>query len=126
MTPATALYAGLLGLIYIVLSIFVIGRRKEARVSLGTGDDPALTARTRAHGNFAEYVPLTLLLMALTELGGAPAWHVHLVGLLLLVGRLCHATALIRGGMALRVGGMMMTFTAIALASLACLWIALV
>lgn len=45
----------------------------------------------RAHGNFAEYVPLTLLLMALCELAGVGALWLHLGGGLLLVGRILHA-----------------------------------
>ncbi len=45
----------------------------------------------RAHGNFAEYVPLTLLLMALCELAGVGALWLHLGGVLLLAGRILHA-----------------------------------
>jgi uncharacterized membrane protein YecN with MAPEG domain len=45
----------------------------------------------RAHGNFAEYVPLTLLLMALCELAGVGALWLHLGGGLLLAGRILHA-----------------------------------
>lgn len=125
MLPITALYAGLIGLLYIALSVLVIQRRKSAQVSLGTGDDNLLLARTRAHGNLAEYAPLALILMALTEIGGAPVWHVHLLGMPLIVGRLCHAGALLQGGMTLRIAGMMLTFASLALGALACLWIAL-
>ena len=41
--------------------------------------------------NFAEYVPLALILMALAELQGQPGWIIHLIGALLAVGRLAHA-----------------------------------
>ena len=105
MIEITALYAGLLALLFLALSAAVIRQRGASRISLGTGDDPGLIGRFRAHGNFAEYVPLGLLLMALVEIGGAPAWHMHLLGLLLLCGRLCHAAGLLRNGMALRVAG---------------------
>ncbi len=50
-----------------------------------------MRAAIRAHGNFAEYVPLTLLLMALCELAGVDPFWLHLGGVLLLVGRILHA-----------------------------------
>jgi len=50
-----------------------------------------MRAAIRAHGNFAEYVPLTLLLMALCELAGVGALWLHVGGLALLVGRILHA-----------------------------------
>lgn len=90
----TALYAGILALLYMVLAIRVIGARRQAQVGLGTGDDPELLRRVRIHGNFAEYVPICLLLMLLLELGGVPAWQVHVAGVLLVAGRMSHAYAL--------------------------------
>jgi uncharacterized membrane protein YecN with MAPEG domain len=63
--PITALFAGLLAPLYIVLALRVIGSRRSARVALGDGGDPALTRRMRVHANFAEYAPFTLLLMGL-------------------------------------------------------------
>lgn len=47
--------------------------------------------RLRVHANFAEYVQLGLILMALAELQGRQSWTLHLVGLALLVGRSAHA-----------------------------------
>ncbi len=43
------------------------------------------------HGNFAEYVPFALVLLALAELSGAHWAGVHALGLSLLAGRLLHA-----------------------------------
>ena len=68
----TPIYAGLLALLFILLSMRVIGTRRAARVALGDGGIPALLRRQRVHGNFAEYAPLALLLMALAELQGLP------------------------------------------------------
>ncbi|HUL05784.1 MAG TPA: MAPEG family protein [Candidatus Acidoferrum sp.] len=87
----TPVYAGLLALMFILLSVRVIGMRRAARVALGDGGNPALLRRQRVHGNFAEYVPLALLLMALAELQHLPDWLIHAIGILLLVGRATHA-----------------------------------
>lgn len=87
----TPIYAALLALLFVALSLRVIRFRRAARISLGDGGDEELQRRTRAHANFAEYVPLTLVLMALAELQGQPGWSIHTVGALLAVGRLAHA-----------------------------------
>lgn len=84
-------YAGLLGLLFLALSLRVVRLRRSLKVGLGSGGHEALNRAMRAHGNFAEYVPLALLLMLLTEAGTTlPAWGVHLLGLTLLTGRLMH------------------------------------
>jgi len=66
----TGLYAGILGIVFFVLSMRVISNRVRARVNLLDGGDEALTRAMRVHGNFAEYVPFALLLMALAEIQG--------------------------------------------------------
>ncbi|CAJ1820610.1 MAPEG family protein [Aeromonas veronii] len=91
MIHITLIYAGLLGLLFLGLSFWVVRRRAQFGVMIGQGDAPELLAAIRAHGNFAEYVPLTLLLMALCELSGAGALWLHAGGAMLLVGRLLHA-----------------------------------
>ena len=48
----------------------------------------------RGHANFAEYVPLILLLMALLEFGRTSIYVLHALGIALLVGRLLHGYAL--------------------------------
>jgi uncharacterized membrane protein YecN with MAPEG domain len=91
---ATPLYAGILALIYVGLSIYVIRARLSKQIGLGTADDPEMLTRTRIHGNFAEYVPMALLLMLALELGGASVVMLHLSGILLVGGRLAHAYGL--------------------------------
>ncbi len=80
MPVITPLYAALAAAVMIVLSLRVIGMRRGRRVSIGDGGDDDLARRIRAQGNFAEYTPLALLLILLLELGGAPAWQLHLLG----------------------------------------------
>ena len=87
----TLIYAGLLGLLFLLLSFWVVKRRAQFKVMIGEGEAPEMLSAIRAHGNFAEYVPLTLLLMALCELAGVGALWLHLGGGLLLAGRILHA-----------------------------------
>lgn len=91
MMHITLIYAGLLGLLFLLLSFWVVKRRAQFRVMIGEGEAPEMLAAIRAHGNFAEYVPLTLLLMALCELVEVGSLWLHLGGVLLLVGRILHA-----------------------------------
>ncbi|WP_421186938.1 MAPEG family protein [Aeromonas enteropelogenes] len=91
MIHITLLYAGLLGLLFLLLSFWVVKRRAQFKVMIGEGEAPELLAAIRTHGNFAEYVPLILLLMALCELAGAGALWLHLGGGMLLAGRVLHA-----------------------------------
>lgn len=123
MLTITPIYAAPLVAAYIILTLRVIGSRRANLVSLGDGGQPDLLARVRAHGNFAEFAPLGLLLMVMAELAGAPAPAVHLAGLALLAGRLCHAWAIgWRGPMGARVAGMMLTFAALGIGAAAALW----
>jgi uncharacterized membrane protein YecN with MAPEG domain len=87
----TPIYVALLTLVFLALSVLVIRERYSVRTSVGDGGHKTLTRRMRVQGNFAEYVPLGLLLMLCVELQGAPAVAVHAMGATLLVGRLCHA-----------------------------------
>lgn len=118
----TAFYASLLAALFLVLSARVIGRRREQRVELGHADDKELLRRLRVHANFAEYVPIALILMALAENMTAPRPMVHIVGLMLLAGRLLHAYGLSQTPQILRyrVWGMVLTTVAIGIAALMC------
>ena len=87
----TLIYGGLLGLLFLLLSFWVVKRRAQFKVMIGEGEAPEMLSAIRAHGSFAEYVPLTLLLMALCERAGVGALWLHLGGGLLLLGRILHA-----------------------------------
>jgi uncharacterized membrane protein YecN with MAPEG domain len=86
----TSAYAAVLGLIAIILSFHVIQLRAKTKVSLLDGDNNTLKERIRRHGNFTEYVPLALILMAFAEAGGATSGWLHVIGAILLVSRLIH------------------------------------
>ncbi len=123
----TAFYAALLGLFFVFLSFRVIGWRRLKSVELGHGEDSELLRRMRVHANFAEYVPFTLLLMAIAESMTAPRPLIHVAGLILIAGRLMHAYGLSQTPHILRfrVGGIILTFTALALSAIICLSLSL-
>jgi uncharacterized membrane protein YecN with MAPEG domain len=90
----TPLYAGLLGLWFFVLSVRVVQGRGKFGINLGDGGNASMLRRIRGHANFVEYVPLTLLLIAILEFSHFPGWLLHALGLALLIGRLLHGYAL--------------------------------
>ena len=91
MLLVTSIIAAVLTAIFIRLSFAVIGLRKKNKVGLGSGGHEDLERAIRAHGNFAEYVPFGIILIACLELNGAPWWLVALPGITLIIGRLIHA-----------------------------------
>ena len=111
----TPIYAGLIAVLFVALSVRVIAARRSARVALGDGGDTALLRRQRVHANCAEYAPLALVLMTLAELQSAPALVLHAIGLMLLIGRTLHAVGMSQEHepLAFRVTGMALTFAAI-------------
>ena len=121
--PVTALFAGLLAPLYIVLALCVIGLRRSARVTLGDGGDPGLRRRMRVHANFAEYAPFTLLLMGLAESLHASQSTLYAPGGCLVAGRLLHALGVSQAKeiILIRTAGMTLTLSAIVIAALACI-----
>jgi uncharacterized protein len=119
--PITALYVLPLAMVLITLSFRTIAYRRQHRISLGDGGDRQLLQRMRVHANCAEYAPMGLLALALTESLAAPALILHAIGLTLVTGRVLHAYGMSQSPqiMPLRVGGMVLTLTAIGTASLA-------
>ena len=121
--PITALYAGLLALLFVFLAVRVIGARRSAKVAIGDGGDAPLRRRMRVHANFAEYVPLALLLIALLEGLKISTLVLHGLGVVLLFGRVVHAFGVSQEpeDLRLRVTGMVATFGVILVAGVICL-----
>jgi uncharacterized protein len=121
---AAALYIGINILILFFLSFRVVGRRRSAKVSLGTGGDSDLEIRTRAHGNAAEYIPVTMLgLFVMTQLA-APLWAIHAVGAGFTAGRLLHAYGLSATVLPARALGMVLTWLGMLAAGIGVIWLA--
>jgi hypothetical protein len=120
--PVTAFYASLLGFLLLLLSVRVIAQRHEARVEIGYGESAELLRRSRVHANFAEYVPMALVLMALAESLKAPSFVLHVLGLALVAGRVVHAYGLSQTphNLKARTLGMWLTLSTITVAALTC------
>jgi uncharacterized membrane protein YecN with MAPEG domain len=91
MLIVTSIIAAVLTAVFIRLSFNVIGLRRKNKVGLGSGGNEDLERAIRAQGNFAEYVPFGLILLACLELNGAAWWLVAIPGITLIIGRLIHA-----------------------------------
>ena len=120
-------YAALLTFGYVILALQVTRNRRRTRTVLGAGADRRMERAIRAHGNFAEYVPLALLLLGFAELQGQPAWLLHLFGIGLIAGRGLHALDISRENerIPLRVTAMALTFAVLIGNSMALLFYAL-
>jgi len=120
----SCLYAGILGLVLVALSAQVVLARRRYRVRLGTGTEEGMQQAMRVHANFAEYVPLAVVLLVLAEIQGLPGPALHGAGMLLVVSRVLHAVGLSqRPGYSFgRFYGTAGTWTVIAGLSLWLLW----
>ena len=94
MLVVSSFYAALAGIMCVVLGILVIRQRRGARVAFGDGGHPVLSRATRIFGNFIEYAPLAMLLLALVEATGGRPVLVHILGAAFILGRLAHAIGL--------------------------------
>ncbi|NJD08163.1 MAG: hypothetical protein FIA97_16950 [Methylococcaceae bacterium] len=113
----SSFYAALATLLLVWLIWQVVRLRRAKKIRLGDGGDPDLRNAIRAHGNAVETIPLSLLLLGLAELSGAPAALLHAGGIGLLAGRVLHARGLLRESLRSRVWGMQLTvYVLIALA----------
>ena len=85
------LYAGVLGLLFVALSVRTLRLRRRMQVAVGDGGNIVMLRAMRVHANFAEYVPLCLVLLYLLQTQGAGAVYLHVLGAGLVAGRLSHA-----------------------------------
>lgn len=111
----TSLYGAALAAVFIVLSVRTLVLRRALKIGIGTGSNERLLRATRAHGNFAEYVPLTLVLVVLLELQSAPQALLYVLCTSLFIGRIVHAYGVSRSpeNYAYRVTGMVLTLSAL-------------
>jgi uncharacterized membrane protein YecN with MAPEG domain len=116
----TPFYAALLGLGFVTLSILTLRLRRKFKIALGDGGNQQLLRAIRVHSNFAEYVPLALILIYMTESISAPAWLIHFLCISLLFGRFSHAWGVSQTieDFKFRVFGMAATFNAIITSSI--------
>lgn len=121
--PATSAIAALLAVLMFPLTVQISMRRASigmksgdiAKAVFGDAGDAGLRAAVRAFGNFTEYAPMCLLLLALMELQGASAVLLWSVGGAFVAGRFIHGLAMtfIPNNPAPRGLAMMATYAAI-------------
>ncbi len=122
-----SVYAALLGLMAVALSIHVVRGRRAFGVGIGDANHIEMRRRIRAQSNLLEYTPLFLILLGLAEYQGLAIWALHLFGVVFVAGRIMHAYSLLKAEIynehALvknpiwRIRGMMCTFGAIGMLS---------
>lgn len=88
-------FAALLAFISVGLTLLVVRMRHRHKLALGINNDEAMTRAVRAHGNFHEHAPFTLLLVALVALLGGASLLVTVLGALLVIGRISHAYSIL-------------------------------
>ena len=115
----TPFYAAVIALLFVALSIRTLRLRHRFKVAIGPSEEPLLARAMRVHANFAEYVPIALLLMLFVEMATRNQTLIHALGLMLIAGRSLHAYGVsqLRENFRYRVSGMALTFTVIITAS---------
>lgn len=111
----TPFYSGIFGLFFVVLSVRTLLLRRKFGIAIGNNNQPILERASRVHSNFAEYVPMALLLIYFLELKMQSNTWIHFVCIVLLVGRISHAYGVSQTQEKLmyRVIGMALTFMVI-------------
>ena len=119
----TLLYAGILGLLLVILSFNMMKNWVRA-TGMGQQSDPDLRRAEALLSSFTDYVPLTLFLMGFIESNGAPAPIVHALGITLMAARLMHAFGSNRlwGADGMRFLGAQLTYLVLTVVSFGCLY----
>lgn len=113
--PITLTIAGAAALVNVWLGWRVGQRRISEKVSIGDGGNERLTARMRAHANFAEYTPFVLILIGLIEFAAGTTIWLWAVGAIYLLARIAHAFGMDRpAGNPLRMAGILVTMLTLA------------
>jgi len=135
--PITLGTAGILGIFYVVISLRVTAARWKTKVSVGEdtaqpasfGAESAvspLRIAIRSHANFAEYVPIALILLGGIEAAGANRALCLILAAMLILGRAAHPIGMARKAPnSFRAGGAMLTWIMIGVTSVVALVIAL-
>lgn len=122
--PITAVFAGLLALMLVGVSVRVTVLRAKKKINLFDGGDPTLGRAIRVQGNFIEYVPMALAMMGLVEWMGVKPWVVYLLGIALVAARVSHALGIYSSVFPARVIGTSTTWIVLAAGGLLVLGLA--
>jgi uncharacterized membrane protein YecN with MAPEG domain len=110
----TLITAGICGILFIILSALVVQIRFNNGISVGDQGNNKLHIRIRSQANFAEYVPLALILMATIESSGGSELWLKIAGTVLILSRILHAIGMpMKAPNPFRIVGVLGTFALI-------------
>ena len=115
----TPIYAALLGLVFVILSLRTMRIRRKNKIAVGDGSNSQLQRAMRVHANFAEYTPIAIILVGFVESLKYSPIIIHILLSTFLLGRIVHAYGMsrINEDFRFRVFGMVMTFNLITVSS---------
>jgi len=109
--PITLTVAGAAAILHIWLSVRVSRLRRPLQIGVGDGGNEVLARRMRAHGNYAENMPLFLILLGFVELAAGGNLWLWGAAILFILARIAHAFGMDRpGANPLRVGGISLSW----------------
>lgn len=113
----TSLATAIFALMLVPLSFQISLRRLKLRTASPDAKDETLRRRIRAHGNFSEYAPMMLIVLALVEYNGAPPALTWSLGAAFIASRVAHAVGMLyTSGPTLRGPAMMVQHAAFVVA----------
>lgn len=114
----TMFVAALLGLMKLELGTSVTKYRFQNMIIWGDASDDGMARRIRAHANFTEWVPISLILLGLIEMMGVTPIIIGVLGAMLIIGRGLHALGLMGNAESFnRATGIVITWATLGLAS---------
>ena len=111
-------------LILVWLAVRVVSRRRSGKISIGDGGSDDLAVAIRVHGNATEYIPAMMVGLLTLAFMQSPVWSLHALGITFTLGRVMHAFGMGGGPIIFRQLGMMLTWLAMVIVSLAILYFA--
>lgn len=105
----SVVYAIVLALLIVWLSLNVIKIRRHHQIRYGDGGNAMLEVARAAHANATEYIPISLILLFALEYNHGYLWLVHGFGIVIVIGRVLHARGLLADRLKLRILGMQLT-----------------
>ena len=109
--PITLTIAGAAAILHIWLSLRVSSLRRPLKIGVGDGGNEVLLRRMRAHANFAENMPIFLILLGFVELAVGRSFWLWGAGIVFVLARIAHAFGMDRpGANIMRVAGISLTW----------------
>lgn len=106
--PITLSTAAAAAILHIWLSARVVWARRGLNISVGDGGHEAVLRRMRAHANFAENMPIFLILLAAIEISGGNRLILLAASFAFVLARIAHGLGMDGGSLTrLRMVGMM-------------------